>query len=257
MTGRLLTVCSLALVLALPGRAGAGELRLAIQNGRVALSARDVTLRQILIEWERVGGTRIVNRDRVPGTLLTLELVNVPEGQALETLLRSTAGYVAARRLEPAGGASQFSRIVLMPGEAILAPTAPPPSAQGSASSRTGMGGAPGGRPQVQRRVLADGRVVTVIEDPQQPGDPDDTEDSPAPQGGAPGMMRPPFQAPPRLPQGQAAGEPTQPDASGMQTSPPTKSAPTIPVTVAAPGALPTAKPNPTTPPGPPRPPGR
>ena len=78
MTGKLLSVCSFVLVLTLAGSAGAGELRLSIQNGRVSLSARDVTLRQILVEWERVGGTRIVNRDRVPGALLTIEFVDVP-----------------------------------------------------------------------------------------------------------------------------------------------------------------------------------
>jgi len=249
MTGKLLSVCSLVLVLALAGSAGAGELRLSIQNGRVSLSARDVTLPQILVEWERVGGTRIVNRDRVPGALLTIEFVDVPEGQALETLLRSTAGYVAARRLDPTSGASQFSRIILMPGVAVLAPGGPPPSIQG---------GAQAGRPQVQRRVLPDGRVVTIMEDLQQPEEPDDTEDSPSPPGGAPGMMRPPSQGSPRYPQGQTANEPTLLDPADPKASPPTRPMPTVPGTVSSPGAMvPAVKKNPQTPPGPPRPPGR
>ncbi len=63
MTRRLLWVCALALMLAGPGVTQAGEVRLAIKDGRVELVARDATLREILLEWERVGGTRIVNRE--------------------------------------------------------------------------------------------------------------------------------------------------------------------------------------------------
>ena len=122
MTGRMLTVCGLIVALSAPGLAAAGEVRLSIKDGRVTLAARDATLREILVEWERVGGTRIVNRDRVPGTRLTLELANVTEEQALTTLLRPIAGYMASRRLGPEGGASAFSRIILMP--ALATPAA-------------------------------------------------------------------------------------------------------------------------------------
>ena len=107
MTGRMLAVCGLIVALSAPGLAAAGDVRLVIKDGRVVLVARDATLREILVEWERVGGTRIVNRDRVPGTRLTLELANVTEEQALTTLLRPIAGYMAARRLGPEGGASR------------------------------------------------------------------------------------------------------------------------------------------------------
>ncbi len=81
MRGRLLPASAfvLGLVLALPAPARAGDVKLSIRDGRVALSAQDATLRQILLEWERVGGTRVFNRDRVPGTLLTIELTNVTE----------------------------------------------------------------------------------------------------------------------------------------------------------------------------------
>jgi len=257
MTGKLLSVCSLALVLALPGSAIAGEVRLTIHDGRVVLSARDATLRQILLEWERVGGTRIVNRDRVPGTLLTLELVDVPERQALETLLRSTAGYVAAKRLDPASGGSEYSRIILMPGAAVFAPAGPASPMAGGAPTGSGMGGGQTGRPQGQRRVLPDGRVVTVMDDLQQPADPDEPEDPSPPPGGAASMMRPPFQGAPRIPQGRAGEDPTLVDPQNPQSGvPAVQVVPTVPVTVAAPGALPAPKQNPL-PPGPPKPPGR
>lgn len=159
VTRTYLTVWSLVLILALPGFASAGDLRLAIQAGRVTLSARNVTLRQVLLEWERVGGTRFENRDRVPDTALTIEFLDVPEDQALETLLRSTAGYLALTSLEPASGASQFSRVFLMPG---------PPTAALATSARGGsqpsVAGPPteSGRPSIERRVLPDGRIVAV-----------------------------------------------------------------------------------------------
>ena len=36
-----------------------------MQNGRVSITAKDATLRQILTEWARVGQTKIVNVERI------------------------------------------------------------------------------------------------------------------------------------------------------------------------------------------------
>jgi len=258
MIRRMLWAIGLALVLAAPGFAQAGEVRLTIKDGRVALVARDATLREILVEWERVGGTRIVNRDRVPGTRLNLEFADVTEEQALTTLLRPIAGYMASRRLSPEGGASAFSRLVLMPALATPATytsAAPAQSAGPSGGSQPGMGGPPSGRPGMQRRVLPDGRVVTVMDDPQPPAEPDDTEDARS-GGNAPGIMRPPFNAPTRLPQDGAAGDAQQTYPSPGQTAPTLSATPTLPAqTVSTPGVLPPTKPG-ATPPVPVKPPG-
>ena len=257
MTGRMVWALGLTLVLAAPGLAGAGEVRLAIKDGRVALDARDATLRDILVEWERVGGTRIVNRDRVPGTRLTLEFSDVSEEQALTTLLRPIAGYMAARRVGPEGGASVFSRIVLMPALATPASAvaAAPARAAGSSDNTMVPGRAsPFGRPGMQRRVLPDGRVVTVMDDPQQANEPDLAEQE-RPGGNPPGMMRPPFNAPPRPP-GEAASDPPAAPMQPGQMTPGTSAMPTMPtVTVAVPGALPITKPG-AAPPPPIKPPG-
>jgi hypothetical protein len=91
------------------------EVRVTIHDGLVTVVAKDATLRQILAEWARVGQTKIVNAERIPGGPVTLELVNVPEVQALDTLLRSVAGYLAAPRAELAANLSQFDRVVVMP----------------------------------------------------------------------------------------------------------------------------------------------
>src|SRR5436305_12131370 len=109
--------------------AASAEVRLTIQDGRVSLTAKDATLRQILAEWARVGQTKIVNGERVPGGPVTLQLTNVPEEQALDTLLRSLTGYVAAPRATTAANLSRYDRIVVMPtiAQAAAAPAAGPP----------------------------------------------------------------------------------------------------------------------------------
>jgi hypothetical protein len=91
------------------------DVRLSIGNGRVSLVAKDATLRQILTEWARIGQTNIVNVDRIPGGPVTLELDNMPEDQALDLLLRSLSGYLAAPRPTMIANTSRFDRIVIMP----------------------------------------------------------------------------------------------------------------------------------------------
>ena len=60
------------------------EVQLKIENGAVWLTATDATVREILAEWARVGQTRIVNGEKVPGGPVTIELTNVPEERALD-----------------------------------------------------------------------------------------------------------------------------------------------------------------------------
>src|SRR3954468_5733981 len=104
------------------------DVQLTMQNGRVSLTAKDATVRHILAEWARVGNTRIVNMERVPGGPVTLELTNVPEAQALEIVLRPLSGYITAPRPVEASNLSRFDRIILMPTLASARPlTAPPP----------------------------------------------------------------------------------------------------------------------------------
>jgi hypothetical protein len=53
------------------------DVQLTMQNGRVTLVAKDANVRQILAEWARVGHTKIVNLEAVPGGPITLELQKV------------------------------------------------------------------------------------------------------------------------------------------------------------------------------------
>jgi hypothetical protein len=110
------------------------EVQLRIENGLVSLKATNATAREILAEWARVGQTRIVNAERMPGGPITIELTGVSEEQALEIILRSAAGYVTAPRATAVANASRYDRILVMPTSSPTRPTPPPsPSPAGFA----------------------------------------------------------------------------------------------------------------------------
>jgi hypothetical protein len=171
------------------------DVHLSIQNGRVTLVARDATLGQILAEWERVGQTKIVNGDRVPGGPVTLELSDVTEEHALSVLLRTISGYVAAPREVELPNASRFDRIVVMP----TAAAAPPASATSSGAQPTFAQPVTTPRPFMMPPQVAD-------DDDQQP----QPQPPPQPQPGRPGAYTafPPPQATGGVPM-------AQPDGSG------------------------------------------
>lgn len=104
------------------------EVQLSIRNGRVTIVAKDATVRQILAEWARVGKTKIVNGERVPGGPVTLELNDVSEAEALDVLLRTLSGYLAAPRAALVADASLYDSIVVMPTVAAAAPRVSAPS---------------------------------------------------------------------------------------------------------------------------------
>ena len=109
----------------------AGDLKLTLDNGRATLIAKDVPLRQILEEWARIGKTTIVNGDKLMGPLLTLQLVDRPEREVLDVLLRSASGYIVARRDISLAGASQFDKVMILPvsrGPVGVASAPPPPN---------------------------------------------------------------------------------------------------------------------------------
>jgi hypothetical protein len=116
---------------AVAARASAGELTLKIANGRATLIAQDVPARQILAEWTRLGGTRIINGEKVIGPPLTVQLVDRPEREVLDFVLRSASGYVAAPRAEASPNLSMYDRVV------ILATSQPPAYTPSSVSAPT------------------------------------------------------------------------------------------------------------------------
>ena len=201
----LLSALIVSFSLALVSATASADVKVSIQNGRVSIVANDATVRQILTEWARVGQMKIVNVEKIPGGPQTIELTNVPEAEALDVLLRSISGFIAAPRVTPAAAnASQFDRIVVMP-------TAASPRAPASASA------AP---PQSMPQAM-----------PQQAVD-DDTDDErpqpavPMPPNGARGPVFNQFPRPQVVnPQGQPAPQPfnnpAQPQVVPQDQQPP------------------------------------
>jgi hypothetical protein len=166
---RLFSVFALLLAVAWP--AHAQQLSLQIQGGRVTLDATNVPARQILTEWARIGGTKIVGADKISGAPLTLKLVNMPERQALDIILSNVAGFMAAeRQASAAPGASTYDRIL------ILATSSPPAQ---TAANRPGVAPGLNSAAGTQRRIppRPPGMQVPADADEQannrEPDDPD------------------------------------------------------------------------------------
>jgi hypothetical protein len=118
-------VAGVAVGLSIPAApAAAGELKLSMQNGRVTILADNVSVRQILQEWARVGQTKIVNADKMIGPNISLQLVDTPEKEALDIVLRSASGYIAAPRPVPMANAAIYDRVTIMPTSRAPAATA-------------------------------------------------------------------------------------------------------------------------------------
>lgn len=210
------------------------EVQLTMHGGRVSLVAKDATVRQILTEWARVGQTKIVNAERVPGGPITLELIDVPEAQALDVLLRTLSGYIAAPRPVESADLSRFDRIIIMPTLAAARPatsTPPPPVFQQTPQFNNRQAADDDDdRPAPNVPVPQRGPVFNTFPQPQvNPGQPPQMAQPPngapmtpqqapaqggisplptAPYGGVavPGMVAPP----PPVPAGQQPGAPGQ-----------------------------------------------
>lgn len=132
-----MAVCCVAILsISGPRPALAQQLELAFNEGAITLAARDVSVRQILDEWARLGGMVVVNADLVSDELVSLQFDGVPERQAIDIVLRSTSGYVATQRATDNPGPSIYGRMLVL-GEsaspaataaAVLNPTPSPPS---------------------------------------------------------------------------------------------------------------------------------
>lgn len=136
---RFLLTTALAIGIATPS--AAQGLKLAFHDGLVSVDATAVPLRAILTEWGKVGGTNIVGADRISSAPLTIKLVDVSEAKALESILRSVAGYMAAPR-KAGVGPSMYDRILVMPTSSTPAianaarPATPTPSSAFAGTQR-------------------------------------------------------------------------------------------------------------------------
>ena len=198
-------------ILAVPARAG--DVQLTMRDGLVTLIATNATIGEILDTWAQVGQATIVNADQLTGSPVTLQLADVPEGEALEIILRSVSGYLAAPRRTPEPNLSRFDRIHVLP--STSAPTtsaAPPPAFQ---------------QRQIPPEFNPQDQLTNRPPNPAEfeqgiPGD--DPSAAPARRGPLFGSSPPPVRVPPR------SGSATRPTAPYTQ--------PDFPAGVAVPGMV-------------------
>jgi hypothetical protein len=200
--------------IALGARSASAEVSVTMNGGRVTVTAKNATVAQILAEWAKVGQTKIVNAERVPGGPVTLELKDVPEAEALEVLLRSAGGYVLAPRRMETANASRYDRILILPQSA----PSPAPRPQVATVSQPRPFTPP------QARPVAPGQVAGQAAD-----DNDDQDDRPAAAPPAQVARPPVFNTFP-----QAAPQPR----NDPPPPPPPTSTVTAPVGVAVPGMV-------------------
>lgn len=190
-----------------PSTVSAQQVKLQLQGGRVSLDVRNTPLSQILNEWARVGGVKIVNGDKIQAPPVSLQLTDVPERQALDLLLRNAPGYILGVRAG-AGGSTTYDRILIL--ATTSAPRTPAPAA-----------GQPPSMPTP--RFIA----------PQADTGPDDAPDAPVALGGL-RRFNPPVVRPPVT--GAASTEPPQEAATPPTTTPANPFG--VPVGSGLPGAI-------------------
>jgi hypothetical protein len=163
----------------------------------------------------------------VSGAPLTLKLVNVTEAQALETILRSVAGYMAAPR-HTTGGPSAYDRIMIM-----ATTSAPPPAANRPAPANTNntFNG-------TQRFIPP--RVREEQREPDEQEEPDENPPSPPvftfPQPGQQNGFQPPFQQPGQFNGAPGVQQPVIINPANPQPANPYQ--PGMPIGVSTPGMM-------------------
>lgn len=158
----------------------AASLTLSIRNGLVSIDAQDVTVRQILTEWARIGRTQIINVERITGGPITLRLEAMPEKQALDIILRAIPGYVAQPRATPVADGSLYDRILIMATTTAVAAPRPQQPAPGFPGMQSGMPGGQGGTlTQLRPNIPAPGPLSPGVL-PEQSNAGDDQMDDPA-----------------------------------------------------------------------------
>ena len=98
-----------------PGGAFADDFWMLFQNRRVTVTARDMTVSQILDRWSKIGGTVVLNGAAVQSGPVSLQLTDVSEREALDILLRGVGGYIVVDRDDDSTGASSIAKILILP----------------------------------------------------------------------------------------------------------------------------------------------
>ena len=183
------------------------KLELALKDGTVALDAQNVTLRDILTEWQKRSGCQFVNADKLPTASMTIQFpAGTPELKAIDSLLRGLGtpttgyGYMVAPRsaTDPTCGAVY-----------ILASSRPTASV-----AYAPVGGSPIAAPLVTGGSPDDEIPPVTPLPPNKPPQPRPMPGGMPPNPGMPQQGQQPGQNPAATPQGPNFG-PVAPSAPG------------------------------------------
>ncbi|HXT71505.1 MAG TPA: hypothetical protein VN700_17245 [Vicinamibacterales bacterium] len=121
-TALIVAVAALAFGTQLPGAAQAPvaqsgpKVQIKFEpNGLVTLETREATIREILAEWTRQGGSYFVNSERLSGPPMTLQFKSEPEKDVMASLLRQAAGYMLGPRRAGSIGVSSLEVVYILP----------------------------------------------------------------------------------------------------------------------------------------------
>lgn len=100
-------------------------------DGLVSLVANGATVREILAEWSRLGGSTFVNGERLSGAPMTVQFLHQPEKDVISSVLRQASGFVLGPRRAGSIGASSLEVVYILPtsnptaGGYVPSPTVP------------------------------------------------------------------------------------------------------------------------------------
>jgi hypothetical protein len=83
-------------------------------GGTVTLTASGVTVRDILAEWTRKGGTPFVGAEKLPAAPVAVQFEHRPESEVIASLLRGASGFVVGPRRAGSTGASAFEVVYVL-----------------------------------------------------------------------------------------------------------------------------------------------
>jgi hypothetical protein len=201
---------------AMPAARGERKLELSFKDGTIALDAQNVTIRDILVEWQRRNGCQFVNADKLPPSPVTIQFpAGTPELDAIDSLLRGLGTPTSGYGYIVAPGTGQNASVC---GAVYIVPSSRPTSAAAYAAP-----------------------VSAPVAAPLMTGSPD-TEIPPVVPFMPPGQPQAPAAVPPNQQPAQQNG------GRGSNTAPPPQSPGFAPIAPTAPGASRFGAPPPATP---------
>ena len=98
-----------------PAARGERKLEMSFKDGTVTLVAQNVTVREILGEWQRKSGCQFVNADKLTGSTVSMEFAaGTPELTAIDALLRGVAGYMVGPRSDQGQSGSVCGAVYIL-----------------------------------------------------------------------------------------------------------------------------------------------